>query len=74
MFGFCFTTRGELLCKKVQAQGLLAFDVGHICGRTRHSGRCTTGNSKEELAEELGLEFPDNAFRYLFRNKQEFRG
>ena len=43
------------------------------------AGHVTAGGkpletAKRELAEELGLEFPDNAFRYLFRNKQEFRG
>lgn len=43
------------------------------------AGHVTAGGkpletAKRELAEELGLEFPDNAFMYLFRNKQEFRG
>ena len=43
------------------------------------AGHVTAGGkpletAKRELAEELGLEFPDNAFRFLFRNKQEFRG
>lgn len=43
--------------------------AGHVT-----AGGVPLETAKRELAEELGLEFPDNAFRYLFRNKQEFRG